>query len=535
MLPQGQPTPKSTLEAVFHRLVPADTRGASPQLGVLKLQRNSEFGPAKAFRTRLLGRNRDNDARSALKLGGAGAMWGIRTKPLGWAAVLCIASLVGVAPPSRAQEVAPTGQYQEGLVLGNWKVYPKIFVGAVRDSNIDQQPSDTPVPTPTSRTSARAVPYVDAFYDGGIHQTSVYGVVDARFFDETNLSASTGLTHRYEAMRDLIFNFYVNYTRQTDIFTNALNFNNGAIGPNISGTPETNIPIILNPFGTTPSVNPSAYNQYTGGASVLKNFENGGFATLAGTAFHIAYDHTGNLPLGNPFSTSLDGTSYWATGRIGYNVTPQFYAFAESSGIFQRFNNSTFDTNGYRVIGGVGSADPESLFRGEIFGGYQAQHQVNGLGVLVDANGVPIVVNSLNILSGIPSDTHSPIYGGRLSYYPTRYWTLVAQVDQTLGVSTTLSPTLPAGVPLLATNAILQTNYNIAQWWWVGARVGYTRAQFFGLDRRDNGWMAGGSFNYEVWRNLLLTLDYQYSTVHSDALLSDFARSMYTAGLTYRY
>ena len=462
-------------------------------------------------------------------------MWGIRTKPLGWAAVLCIASLVGVAPPSSAQEVAPTGQYQEGLVLGNWKVYPKIFVGAVRDSNIDQQPSDTPVPTPTSRTSARAVPYVDAFYDGGIHQTSVYGVVDARFFDETNLSASTGLTHRYEAMRDLIFNFYVNYTRQTDLFTNALNFNNGAIGPNISGTPETNIPIILNPFGTTPSVNPSAYNQYTGGASVLKNFENGGFASLAGTVFHIAYDHTGNLPLGNPFSTSLDGTNYWVTGRIGHNVTPQFYVFAESSGIFQRFNKSTFDTNGYRVIGGVGSADPESLFRGEIFGGYQAQHQVNGLGVLVDANGVPIVVDGLGVVSGIPSDTHSPIYGGRLSYYPTRYWTLVAQVDQTLGVSTTLSPTLPAGVPLLATNAILQTNYNIAQWWWVGARVGYTRAQFFGLDRRDNGWMAGGSFNYEVWRNLLLTLDYQYSTVHSDAVLSDFTRSVYTAGLTYRY
>jgi hypothetical protein len=63
MLPQSQPTPTSTLEAVFQRLVPADTRGASPQLGVLKLQRNSEFGPPKAFRTRLLGRNRDNDAR----------------------------------------------------------------------------------------------------------------------------------------------------------------------------------------------------------------------------------------------------------------------------------------------------------------------------------------------------------------------------------------------------------------------------------------------------------------------------------------
>ena len=170
-------------------------------------------------------------------------------------------------------------------MLGDWKLYPKIFVGAVRDTNIDQQASGAePGAEPTSRTSARAVPYLNGFYDGGIHKTSVYGVVDARFFDANTLSATTGLAHRYEAMRDLIFNAYVNYTRQTDIFTNALNFNNGAIGPNISGSPETNIPIVLNPFGTTPSVNPASYNQYTGGGSVLKTFDNA-FVTLGGTVF----------------------------------------------------------------------------------------------------------------------------------------------------------------------------------------------------------------------------------------------------------
>src|SRR5262249_2356107 len=83
-------------------------------------------------------------------------------------------------------------------------------------------------------------------------------------------------------------------------------------------------------------------------------FENGGFASLAGTVFRIAYDHTGNLPLGNPFSTSLDGTNYWVTGRIGHNVTPQFYVFAESSGIFQRFNNSPFAPNDTELSGGLG-------------------------------------------------------------------------------------------------------------------------------------------------------------------------------------
>jgi hypothetical protein len=440
------------------------------------------------------------------------------------------ALLAGVVPRSSlAQEIAPTGEYEEGLAVGDWILYPKAFVGAVWDDNVDQQSTETPN---NSGTSVRLVPHFTAVYDGGIHKSTVYGVVDARFFDAETLSATAGLTHRYEMMRDLIFTAFVNYTRQTDLFTSALNFNNGAIGPYFS--PDTNIPIILNPFGTTPSVNPFAYNQYTGGASVAKNF-NDAFVALGGTVYHIAYDHTASLPVGTPFQTSLDGTSYWVTGRIGYNVVPSLYVFAESSGIFQRFNNSLFDTNGYRVVGGVGSADRNSLFRGEIFGGYQAQEQVNGLGILVDANGFPIVINGLGILSGIPSNTNSVIYGARLYYYPTRYWTFMGAVDETLGISTTLSPSTPAGIPVLTTNAILQTNYAIAKWWSVGARAGYTRSQYYGIPRLDNGWMAGASFNYEVWRNLLLTLDYQYSTVQSDAVLSDFARNLYTAGLTYKY
>jgi hypothetical protein len=81
----------------------------------------------------------------------------------------------------------------------------------------------------------------------------------------------------------------------------------------------------------------------------------------------------------------------------------------------------------------------------------------------------------------------------------------------------------------------LQTTYSLAEWWSIGGRVGYTQGRFYGIDRLDNGWMAGASFNYDIWRNLRLTLDYQWSTVRSDAELSDFTRSVYSAGLTYRY
>jgi hypothetical protein len=466
----------------------------------------------------------------------------LRTQLMAWAACAALASFVGPAPPAfaQAQEIAPTGEYTEGVPVGAWKLYPKAFVGAIWNDNINQSPSSAPPAfgnntafdnQNSSNTAVRLVPHLVGVYDGGIHKSTVYGVADAQLFNGNTVAATAGFTHLYEAMKDLLFTFQGNYTRQTDLFNNALNFNNGAIGPNLST--DANIPIILNPFGTTPSVNPAAYNQFTAATSVTKNFDNT-FVVLSGTVFHIAFDDTPNLSqVNNPLQTSHDGTSYWVTGRVGANIVPSLYVFAEGSGIFQRFNNSLFDTNGYRAIGGFGSIDPNSLFRGEVYGGYQAQHlvhdELNGFGIPSTLNGIPITG------TGIPSDTNSVIYGGRLYYYPTRYWTLVAALDQTLGISTIISPTIPAGTPVLATNAILQTNYALSRSWTIGARGGYTRSQFYGIPRLDNGWLAGASFNYEIWRNLVLTLDYQYNTVHSDAAFSDFTRNIYTAGLTYKY
>ena len=130
--------------------------------------------------------------------------------------------------------------------------------------------------------------------------------------------------------------------------------------------------------------------------------------------------------------------------------------------------------------------------------------------------------------SGIPDDANRPVFGGRLSYYPTPYWTLVASVDETLGMSTFSSFSTPAGIPNLSTTAILQTTYGLSRQWSVGARFGYTRADYIGFDRLDNGWMAGASFNYEIWRNLALTLDYQYTTVQLECGVRPILRATST-------
>jgi hypothetical protein len=47
--------------------------------------------------------------------------------------------------------------------------------------------------------------------------------------------------------------------------------------------------------------------------------------------------------------------------------------------------------------------------------------------------------------------------------------------------------------------------------------------------------MAGASLNYEIWRNLRLTLDYQYSTLHSNIAFNSFNQNVFTAGVSYRY
>ena len=421
---------------------------------------------------------------------------------------------------AEGQEIGPTGEYQEGLPVGAWTLFPSLFVGAVWDSNSNQAPSNSSAQStsgsaPDSGTSLAVSPrLVATTSDGGMHSSTLYGVGDFQFFSSNTVAADAGFMHNYKPTDDLSFNLNLRYTRQTDLFTSALNFNNNAIG--LHGGPAIPSPTIINPFGTTPNVNPVAFNQYTAGGSVTKTWDTW-FTTVTGTAFAIDYDHSNNIPA--PFNTSLDATSFWLTGKVGWHFVPSLYVFGEADGIWQRFTNSIFNTNGYRVTGGLGADGRDSLVSGEVYGGYQFQHQ--------ETQNVPT--------PNISQDAQSSVFGGRMYYFPTQYWTWVAGVDEVLGMSAQLAPNIPQGVPTLVTTGILQTTYGISQQWSLGARVGYTRANYFDIGRTDNGWMAGASFNYEIWRNLLLTLDYQYSTLNSNTVFNQFGRNTVSAGVTYKY
>src|SRR6516162_2158741 len=266
------------------------------------------------------------------------SMFGIRTASSVWRALIIAALIVGTIPHAFAQfgqEIGPVGQYRQGVPVGVWTVFPSLFAGAVYDDNTSQLNGHN------AGTSGRLVPNLSAIWNTQEHQTTLYGIADAQFFDTNTVSATTGFSHTYKPTRDLIFNVQGNYTRQTDIFTSALNFSNGAIGP--ATVPTSSAPLFINPFGTTPGVNPIAYNQFTAAGYVTKKFgfDDRAFVTVGGAAYYLAFDHQVDLaplgPLVTPFQTSHDGANYQVSGRLGYHVAPSLYVFADGSGIFQRF------------------------------------------------------------------------------------------------------------------------------------------------------------------------------------------------------
>src|SRR5262245_31930067 len=172
--------------------------------------------------------------------------WGVLLS--GWGVLLSAALIVGVVPPAFAGNMVPgsdpplsgqpspsgsvestplqAGPFRAGFPVGGWMIYPSVFVGAVFDDNVRQIANGI---DHKSGVGISVVPNFIETYDGGIHQTSLYQVVDARFFPRVgssapgeapadSVAATAGFRHNYEAMRDLRFNFYGDYTRETDIF-----------------------------------------------------------------------------------------------------------------------------------------------------------------------------------------------------------------------------------------------------------------------------------------------------------------------------
>jgi hypothetical protein len=406
-------------------------------------------------------------------------------------------SAAGLSSHSSAADLPISGTGGQGLLIGGWQLSPTLFAGAVYNSNVNQTTNAV------ASWGERVTPGFTANLDNGIHKTSLYGMADLQNYSNSNANntvyANAGFSQSYLPTPDLTFRLSGNYTRSLDVFGSS------ALAPANTFLPTTPFA----PAATTtisPQANANPYNQFSGALSVEKSFGR----TFVGLTATVANTQSS----GNSASTTnSNGTTYTITQRTGFNLTPQLYAFVDPSVNWQRYANSTQNQNGYRITAGVGTL-AEGIWRGEIYGGYQAEK------------------------SDLAGTYDSPVFGGRIFYSPTPIWEFGASLDESLGAQPvpTSGTNGTTGVAGQVTTALLSVRYKgLPPDWATSARFGFVRTVYIGSPQINNGWLAGATVTYEFWRNLGITLLYQFESVDSNIALQSFNQQMVSLGVSYKY
>ncbi len=428
--------------------------------------------------------------------------------------VACAQDIAPGPATRRAIESTFDAPPDEGLPLGDWMLYPSLFVGVTYNDNFHF--------TSTNRrasTGLRVRPAIEASRDDGVHRTSffaaadlqihpglgrVYQIAPATFArgDRQSVGAHVGALHVWRPTRDVEITLMADYSRQGGLF-----------GTDFGASAWR---------ASTPSFAPLAsagghVGQLTGLVSVEKTFDGAYFLRGSARAQLLDFDDPA-AGLAPGAVAARSGVAYTLSLRAGAWISPLVYVFAEPSVDLRRYRASAFDSNGYQIVGGVGS-DLIGLTRGEVYAGYGRQH----------ARGSALAA------------VGSPLLGARLSWFPTRDLVFTGSVEHRL--SGAAETTLAATVATRTTQARLQVDYAAARWLTLFARLGHGQTAWTGLGRRDHNWTFGAGLNYTFWRNAALTLEYQHSrararghAVAASALLwSDRRQNVLSAGLTYRY
>lgn len=399
-----------------------------------------------------------------------------------------VQTLLSATPMSEANPLDQPSREYTGLPVAGFLLYPSVFVGSVLDSNVFQTPADR-----KSTLGLEVAPAFTALLDNGIHKTAVYANGDFRLYpslsDANSATGELGLIHVYQMQRDLTFRFQGDVTRAENAFSTG---------------------VVALPGGAVDITSPQLSTTYLGSASVEKAFDRL-FVSLGGSASHTDYNSVKDS-LGATLSQSArDGTTTTVSSRLGYWVTPIVNTFVEPSYNWQTYQASVDNSDGYRIVGGL-NTDRISLFKGEIYGGYQDQRY-----------------NPL-----LFGDSGGGTYGGNIYYYPTPALTLSAQAGETLGIASITTAgaiSAPTRTDLVAATAA----YSLSRVWAASTTLTYQWVDYINQTRRDDDLSAAAQLDYTFWRDTSATLKYQFTQVNSNIAGVSFDRNVVSLGATYKY
>jgi len=412
----------------------------------------------------------------------------------------------------------------DGIPFNSWILFPTLDLFSQNSDNYFLNPGGK-----ISGWGFGVSPKMTAEWSDGIHTTTIYGNVEGRVYPTENeinaLDEEATFTQNYAPLRDLNFTLMTDFTHKT--IASSLT---SSIPSTIQSTATTTLPngntvlpngTIVSPTGqfvgqANPAlvvngisvVNP--YDQYTATATAQKIFGDG-IVTLNTSWTRADYSQMSS----EDFSakTFNEDFSFW--------LGPVFYLYSDGVYSIRSSAPPNPDATIYRIIGGIGTRQ-FGLFRLSGYFGHQGSDEAGTAG--------------------------GNVYGGVLTYYPLPNWTLSANVDDTTNISSQTSPsslalvipsTSPLQIPLSSstetTSSIVHSTYQITPQWATTESFGYTRVQFLGSPFWENAWIADATLRYDIWRDLSLTWEYQFTSIVSNQPNTNADRSLVIMTASYRF
>ena len=258
---------------------------------------------------------------------------------------------------------------------------------------------------------------------------------------------------------------------------------------------------------------PISYNQgEIGGA--INNRWGRIWTSVGASALFIHYNDASTAGVITP-QDYRNGNVVQIPVRVGYVVAPQTSIFGEVAVNRRNFGVEEFDSDGYRVVGGVlWEAGPGARIKGEIFGGYMHQ----------DYNGASL----------LPVSTWTA--GAAIAWLPAANWTVTFEARRDAREASLSGGTVAGdGVSVIQSLAALRADYRIAPNLVIGAGISYIHDDLAGI-RDDESVSPLVSVRYFINKNFTAGLDYRHVDFSSSGVgIGGYLRNVYMASLNARF
>ena len=251
---------------------------------------------------------------------------------------------------------------------------------------------------------------------------------------------------------------------------------------------------------------PVEYDRVEGGAMLQKTF-NRLWTEVGGSARADTYQNTtlNGVVVDQHYR---DVTITEAVNRTGYEVSPKTSLFVETAYGWRDYEDTTFNNQGYRILGGV-QMEASRVLRGEVSGGWMS-YSGEGAG---------------NVGS---VDTYS--YRARVFWEPTTLILVAITGGRDVGVSA------EGGKSLTVTSDLgVRVDYELLRNLILTGRFGYQFTDYLGSSRRDELWKAEFLAEYLMSRTWSLVSSYAFTDFDSTTADLDYSKHVVSLGVRARY